>query len=182
MTGEARKGPGSLVVALAVALVVALAVCGWLVKEKGDSADDAASARGQVAQLEAEKAAEKEAIQAANAFVAKVTTYSWKEGEHDFDWVDELQDVDVREQFRERVADLQKTIVASRTSAQGQVVQSAGRVVDQTQVEVLAFVDQAITDPSGEVSVEQSSINLTMRLVDGTWKVDTLTFLNALNS
>lgn len=179
------KGPGNVVLALVAALVVALAACGFLLKDNLDKRDDIRSAeRGQqtLDDLTAEKQANQEAIEAASAFVAKVTTYSFEEGEHDFDWVEELQNEEVREQFRERVADLQATIVASKTSAKGQVTQSAGRVVDRSQVEVLAFVDQAITDPSGEVSVEQSSINLTMKLVDDEWKVDTLTFLNAVNS
>lgn len=180
IVSEAKKGPGNLVLALAAALVVALGACAWLVVSGADSGDEE-SLRERVSALEAEKTANKEAIEAASAFVARVTTYSWEEGQHDLDWVDDLQNAEVREQFRERVADLQKTIVASKTSAKGQVTQSAGRVVDDSQVEVLAFVDQAITDQSGDVSVEQSSINLTMKLVGGEWKVDTLTFLNAVN-
>lgn len=182
---QSGKGPGNAVIALVAALVVALAACGFLLKDNLDKRDDirsAEKAQETLDDLAAEKQANQDAIEAASAFVAKVTTYSFEEGQHDFDWVEELQNEEVREQFRERVADLQATIVASKTSAKGQVTQSAGRVVDRSQVEVLAFVDQAITDPTGEVSVEQSSINLTMKLVDDVWKVDTLTFLNAVNS
>jgi Mce-associated membrane protein len=180
VVSQPKQGPGNLVLALAAALVVALGACVWLAVSAGGSGDEE-SLRERVSVLEAEKAANQEAIEAASAFVARVTTYSFEEGQHDLDWVDDLQNEEVREQFRERVADLQRTIVASKTSAKGEVTQSAGRVVDDSRVEVLAFVDQAITDQSGEVSVEQSSINLTMTLVGGEWKVDTLTFLNAVN-
>ncbi|KRB75841.1 hypothetical protein ASE01_12335 [Nocardioides sp. Root190] len=179
--GSPKQGPGNLVLALAAALVAALAVCVWLAVSGGGSGADEDSLRDKVSALEAEKTANKDALEAASAFVARVTTYSFEDGKHDLDWVEDLQNEEVREQFRERVADLQATIVASKTSAKGQVTQSAGRVVDESQVEVLAFVDQAITDQSGEVSVEQSSINLTMKLVGGEWKVDTLTFLNAVD-
>ncbi len=181
MTAKDRKGPDNVVLALVAALVVALATCGWLVMENNDRDDAAREAREQASTLDAEKQANKDAIEAASAFVAEVTTYSYKEGEHDFDWVEELQDEKVREQFRERVADLQRTIVLSKTSARGQVTESAGRVVDRTQVEVLAVVDQAITDQDGKVSVEQSSIRLTMTLVGGEWLVDTLTFLSSVD-
>ena len=150
----------------------------------GDDGDDEAGLRDQIRTLQAEKKANEDAVTAAKAFVAKVTTYSYKAGEHDFGWVEELQNEKVRSQFEERVDDLKKAIETSRTSAKGQVVEAMGRVVDETQVEVLAFVDQAITDPSGEVSVEESSITLTMKLDEdsGDWQVDTLTFLNQVDS
>lgn len=181
MSGEERSGPSNLVLALVAALVVSLGVCGWLVKENNDRGDQARAAREQAQTLDAEKQAYRDAVEAASVFVAEVTTYSFKDGEHDFGWVEDLQDETVREQFRERVADLQKTIVASKTSARGQVTESAARVVDRTQVEVLAVVDQAITDQAGEVSVEQSSISLVMTLVGDEWLVDTLTFLSSVN-
>ncbi|NGZ99894.1 hypothetical protein G5V59_05515 [Nocardioides sp. W3-2-3] len=72
--------------------------------------------------------------------------------------------------------------MASKTSAKGEVVDAMGRVVDATQVEVLAFVDQGITDPSGKVSVEESAIRLVMKKVDEAWRVDSLTFLNKVGA
>lgn len=177
----ARSAPSNLVLALVAALVVSLGVCGWLVRENNDRDAEARDARERAQTLEAEKQAYQDAVAAASAFVAEVTTYSFEEGEHDFDWVEDLQDEKVREQFRERVADLQRTIVASKTSARGQVTESAARVVDRTQVEVLAVVDQAITDQEQNVSVEQSSISLVMTLVGDEWLVDTLTFLSSVD-
>ncbi|WP_435769189.1 hypothetical protein [Nocardioides sp. SYSU DS0651] len=180
MSRDHRPGR-NLLVALVAVLVACLGVGAWLVVENREQSEDIAQLRERARLLSAEQEAEQDALAAARAFVAEVTTYSYKRGEHDFDWVDELHDPEVRERYEPVVADLQRAIRRNRTTARGQVVESAARVVDPTQVEVLAFVDQALTDPSGEVSVEQSSITLTMKLVDGEWRVDEIGFLNALN-
>lgn len=183
--GPERTGPGNLVIALAAALVVALAACAWLLVDNRKKADDIAAgadARGQVRELQAEKAANKDAITAANAFVAKATSYSYEEGKHDFAWIDELQNKEVRERLEKNVAGLKKAIEVSKTSAKGQVVQAAGRVVSPEQVEVLAYYSQAITDDSDEVSVQDGSILMTMKLVGADWKVDSLEFLSQVGS
>ena len=179
MTPAGSRGRRFAVLAAGLGLSLSLGLSGC-----GDSGDGEAALRDQIRTLQAEKKANEDAVTAAKAFVAKVTTYSYKPGEHDFAWVEELQNEKVRTQFEERVDDLQRAIETSKTSAKGQVVEAMGRVVDETQVEVLAFVDQAITDPSGEVSVEESSITLTMKLdgKSGEWEVDTLTFLNQVDS
>lgn len=174
-------GPGNLVIALAAALVVALAACAWLLVDRQGS-DDGADARGQVRELQAEKDANKDAITAASAFVAKATSYSYEEGEHDFAWIDELQNDQVRERLEKNAEDLKKAIEVSKTSAKGQVVEAAGRVVSAEQVEVLAYYSQAITDDSGEVSVQDGSILMTMKLVGADWKVDSLQFLSQVGS
>lgn len=184
-TGPRSSGPSTLVIALVALLVVALAGCAWLVKTNRDQDADIKAAQDRakvIDELEAEKKADEQAVAAARAFVTKVTTYSWEEGKHDFAWVKELLDEEVRGPLEERAEDLKKAIVASKTSAKGEVVDAMGRVVDATQVEVLAFVDQGITDPSGKVSVEESAIRLVMKRVDDTWRVDTLTFLNKVGA
>ncbi|NYI47115.1 Mce-associated membrane protein [Nocardioides aromaticivorans] len=174
-------GPGNLVIALAAALVVALAACAWLLVDR-QSGDDGADARSQVRELQAEKAANKDAITAASAFVTKATSYSYEDGKHDFAWIDELQNKEVRERLEKNVADLKKAIEVSKTSAKGQVVEAAGRVVSAEQVEVLAYYSQAITDDSGEVSVQDGSILMTMKLIGADWKVDSLQFLSQVGS
>lgn len=184
-TGPERSGPGNLVIALAAALVVALAACAWLLVDNRNKADDieaGSDARSQVRELQAEKDANKEAITAASAFVTKATSYSYKEGQHDFAWIDELQNDQVRERLEKNAEDLKKAIELSKTSAKGQVVEAAGRVVGAEQVEVLAYYSQAITDDSGAVSVQDGSILMTMKLVGSDWKVDQLKFLSEVGS
>lgn len=179
--GPERTGPGNLVIALAAALVVALAACAWLLVDR-QGGDDGADARGQVRELQAEKDANKAAITAASAFVTKATSYSYEEGKHDFAWIEELQNEQVRERLEKNAADLKKAIEVSKTSAKGQVVEAAGRVVSAEQVEVLAYYSQAITDDSGDVSVQDGSILMTMKLVGADWKVDSLQFLSQVGS
>ncbi|HWJ08343.1 MAG TPA: hypothetical protein VNS46_03145 [Nocardioides sp.] len=180
--GRGRSAPGNLVIALAAALVVALAACAWLVVDNRQNADDAADARDQARELQAEKDASQEAITAAGAFVSKATSYSYEEGRHDFAWIDELLNDEVRTRLQANADDLRKAIEVSKTSAKGEVVQAAGRVVSPEQVEVLAYYSQAITDDSGDVSVQDGSIVMTMKLVGGDWKVDSLQFLNQVGS
>lgn len=165
-------------------LCAALLAVGLLAGGCGSSSDEESlkDALAQVDELTARNDAEKAALEAARKVLVEITSYSWKDGEHDFAWIDQIANAELKDKLAPNVGDLQKAIVDGKVTAKGQVVDAAGRVVDDTQVEVLAFVDQAITDPSGEVNVEESSINLTMKLVDGEWKVDTLTFLNKVDS
>ncbi|WP_028654275.1 MULTISPECIES: hypothetical protein [unclassified Nocardioides] len=179
-TTDGSTGPGNLVIALAAALAVALAACAWLLVER--RADDGADAREQARELRAEKDANQAAVSAAGAFVVKATSYSWKDGEHDFAWIDELQDDEVRKRLQANAEDLKKAIRVSKTSAKGQVVESAGRVVSAEQVEVLAYYSQAITDEAGDVSVQDGSILMTMKLAGGEWKVESLQFLSEVGA
>lgn len=179
MTPAGSRGRRFAVLAAGLGLSLSLGLSGC-----GDSGDDEAALRDQIRTLQAEKQANEDAVTAAKAFVVKVTTYSYKPGEHDFAWVEEFSNEQFRERYRGQVVRLKKAIETSKTSAKGQVVEAMGRVVDETQVEVLVFLDQAITDPSGEVSVEESTVMLPMRLDEesGTWKPDTLEFLNKVGS
>lgn len=180
--GPERSGPGNLVIALAAALVVALAACAWLLVDNRQKADSAAEARGQARQAQTEKDASRDAIAAAQTFVAAATSYSYEQGKHEFEWIDEIQDQQVRERLEKNVAALKNAIEVSKTSAKGEAVQAAGRVVSAEQVEVLIAYSQVITDDTGEVSGRDGSILLTMRLVGAEWKVDKLEFLNEVGS
>jgi Mce-associated membrane protein len=81
------------------------------------------------------------------------------------------------------VGDLQRAIREGKVTAQGEVIDSAARVVDPSQVEVVAFVDQAIADEtSRDVKIEEQRVSMTMTLVDGQWLVDRLELLSGTNS
>lgn len=177
-TGPERSGPGNLVIALAAALAVALAACAWLLVDNRKNADDAADALGQAKEAQAEKDASRDAITAAQAFVVAATSYSYEKGKHEFEWIDQVQNEQVRERLEANVDALKNAIEVSKSSAKGEAVETAGRVVSTEQVEVLAAYSQAITDDTGEVSVLDGSILLTMKLVGADWKVDELEFLN----
>ncbi|WGX94501.1 hypothetical protein [Nocardioides sp. L-11A] len=181
MTRESR--PSTLLVALVAALVASLAVIGWLVVQERGADDDLADARSRAQTLAAQDDAEKAAIEAAKEVLVETTTYSWKDGEHDFAWLDKIADTELRAKLEANVSTLQQAIVDGRATAKGQVVDAAGRVVDASQVEVLAFVDQAITDETNaDVKIEEQRVSMTMKLVDGSWLVDRLELLSGTNS
>jgi Mce-associated membrane protein len=181
VTRESRSA--TLVVALVAALVAALAVIGWLVAQERGASDDLADARSRVQTLSARDDAEQAALDAAKEVLAQITTYSWKDGEHDFAWLEKIANAELKDKLAPNVGDLQKAIVDGRVTAQGQVVDAAGRVVDESQVEVVAFVDQAITDDTNaDVKIEEQRVSMTMKLVDGSWLVDRLELLSGTNS
>lgn len=174
-----EKRASTLVIALAAVVVACLAVGAWLVAENRDREDELSEVRGQTQALQAEKDAEVDALRAAGAFLVEATGYSHEEGEHDFAWVDELNNGEVKAGLQPVVADLQKVIRQEKVTAKGEVIESAARVVADDHVEVVAFVDQAIVRAdSPEVSIEEMRISMTMKLVGGTWRVDRLDFLN----
>ena len=115
--------------------------------------------------------------------LVEITTYSWKDGEHDFAWLDKIASSELRDKLAPNVEGLQKAIVDGRVTAQGTVVDAAGRAVDESQVEVLAFVDQAITDEENkDVKIEEQRVSMTMKLHQGAWLVDRLELLTGTNS
>lgn len=172
-----RPQANNLVIALVAALVVALGFGVWAFVDGRGAADDRNSAQAQVADYAARAQAEQDAIKAASAFVVDVTTYSAKAGEHDLAWIDQIQNEEVRKSFQEGKPALQKRIVDTNTNAKGQVLSAAARVIDPTQVEVLVVADQVIKEGEKPLGGEQPGMNITMKLIGGTWRVDNFQYL-----
>lgn len=171
------RGPLALLCALLLAVGVLAAGCG------SGSDETLEDALAKVDELTARDDAEKAALEAAKEVLAEVTTYSWKDGEHDFAWLDKIANAELKEKLAPNVSGLQQAIVDGRVTAKGQVVDAAARAVDATQVEVLAFVDQAITDDTNaDVKIEEQRVSMTMKLVKGEWLVDRLDLLSGTNS
>jgi Mce-associated membrane protein len=171
------RGPLALLCALLLAVGLLAGGC-------GSGGDDKAlkDALAKVDELTARNDAEKAALDAAKKLLVEITSYSWKDGEHDFAWVDKIANAELKDKLAPNVGDLQKAIVEGKVTAKGQVVDAAGRVVDDTQVEVLAFVDQAITDDkNSDVKIEEQRVSMTMKLVKGEWLVDRLDLLSGTN-
>ncbi|MCX6401285.1 MAG: hypothetical protein NTX33_15315 [Propionibacteriales bacterium] len=166
--------------------LVALVLTGALVSGcggDGQQAEDLKEARAKVQELTAQDAAADEALAAAKTLLVEITTYSWKEGDHEFDWLDKIAGDELREKLAPNVPDLQKAIVKGKVTAEGQVVDSAARVVDPEQVEVLAFVDQAITDETNkDIKIEEQRVSMTMKLIDDDWLVERLELLSGTNN
>ncbi|WP_418062869.1 hypothetical protein [Pimelobacter simplex] len=179
----ADKRPGNLVIGLAALLVACLAVGAWLLVQERSAQDDLARAEAQVQKLTGENEAEQAALAAAKTILAEVTSYSWKDGEHEFAWLDKIANTELKDKLAPNVSGLQKAIVDGKVSAKGQVVDAASRAISTTQVEVLAFVDQALTDETNkDVKIEQQRVSMTMKLVGGDWLVDRLELLSGDNA
>jgi len=179
----ADKRPGNLVIGLAALLVACLAVGAWLLVQERSAQDDLSRAEAQVQKLTGENEAEQAALAAAKTILAEVTSYSWKDGEHEFAWLDKIANTELKDKLAPNVSGLQKAIVDGKVSAKGQVVDAASRAISTTQVEVLAFVDQALTDETNkDVKIEQQRVSMTMKLVGGDWLVDRLELLSGDNA
>lgn len=182
MSAESRR-PGNLVIGLAALLVACLAVGAWLLVQERSAKDDLGRAQAQVQKLTGENEAEQAALGAAKTILAEITSYSWKDGEHEFAWLDKIANTELKDKLAPNVSGLQKAIVDGKVSAKGQVVDAAARAVSGTQVEVLAFVDQALTDETNkDVKIEQQRVSMTMKLVGDTWLVDRLELLSGDNA
>lgn len=146
-------------------------------------AEDLKEARAKVQELTAEDTAADEALAAAKTLLLEITTYSWEEGDHEFAWLDKIAGTELREKLAPNVPLLQEQIVKGKVTAKGQVVESAARVVDTSQIEVIAFVDQAITDETNkDIKIEEQRVSMTMKLVDDEWLVERLELLSGTNS
>ncbi|AIY17320.1 hypothetical protein GUY44_13220 [Pimelobacter simplex] len=179
----ADKRPGNLVIGLAALLVACLAVGAWLLVQERSAQDDLSRAQAQVQKLTGENEAEQAALAAAKTILAEITSYSWKDGEHEFAWLDKIANTELKDKLAPNVSGLQKAIVDGKVSAKGQVVDAASRAISGTQVEVLAFVDQALTDETNkDVKIEQQRVSMTMKLVGGDWLVDRLELLSGDNA
>jgi len=147
------------------------------------SDDKLEKAQDQVAELKAEQSAGNAALKEARTLLVDMTTYSWKKGKHDFAWVDRLTNADLKDKLAPNVPKLKKLIVKEKVRAQGKILDAAARVVDATQVEIVAFVDQALTrggDP--QVNIDEQRVSMTLVLKDDTWMVDRLDLHTGTNS
>ena len=175
---ERARRTTTLLVVVLLAFGLALAGC-------GSSTEDRAlkDALAKVDKLTARDDAGQAALTAAKAILVEITSYSWKDGEHDFAWLDKIGNDELKQQLDPNVSGLQNAIVGGKVTAKGQVVDAAARVIDTSQVEVLAFVDQAISDESNkDVKIEEQRVSMTMKLVKGTWLVDRLELLSGTNA
>lgn len=176
-SGQGAPRVTTTVIALAAALLVAVGAVAWLLADRSPDSALSSSAAAELDDLRAEKAASRDGLEAATTFLATATTYSWREGEHDFAWLDQLGNDEVRAGIEESVNGLEESIVDQRLTARGEVVDAAARVVDTSRVEVVAFVDQLLARAGDDqVSVDQMRIVVTMQRRGEEWLVDDLVF------
>lgn len=168
-----RRTVTSLVGVLLAAVL--LAGCG--------SDDQLTKAEHEVAELKADQSAGNAALKEARALLVDMTTYSWKKGKHEFAWVDQLTNTELKDKLAPNLPKFKKLIVREKVRAQGKVLDAAARVVDATQVEIVAFVDQAMTrGGNAQVNIDEQRVSMTLVLKDKVWMVDRLDLHTGTNA
>lgn len=125
-------------------------------------------------------AAGEAALAAARADLADITTYEYKTVDDDFGWLSDFSDPKIAKPFADNQKALARVVKATRTIATGSVVDAMDRVVSDSQVEVLAFVDQVLrSNVHKGVSLQQQRVSMTMVLTGGSWKISRLDLLGS---
>jgi Mce-associated membrane protein len=167
-TSTTSAGRNPLVIALAVALVAALVGLGLLWRAL-DSANDEADRLDQ---------ARSEARTAASDALLAMSSYDYRSLDDDFAWIDEVGTDKFRKELTPAVATLKKTIAQLKSHADAEVMRAAAEVQSDSKATVLLFLDQMLSDDTGEVSRELARVEMEMVRKDGTWLVDTVTTFN----
>jgi len=165
-----------LVGALALAVVASLVAVALLWRDR-DDAEDRADASTEL--VEASLAAEK----VARDTVVRMTSYSFRTVDDDFDWVDEV----ATKKFQENFADAAEAAIAYvkslKATAVGTVMDSSATAADADHVKVLLFVDQEIRS-QGKAGSRLDHPRVTMQMVrqDGEWLVDEVQVNNLVST
>ncbi len=165
---DRSKGMTLLVAGLSVALVAALVglVLSWRAL---DAERD---------ELDRREAAVEDARDAATDATIRMSSYDYRSLDEDFAWLDEVGTDKFRKDFGPAVESLKKTIAELRSHADAEVMRAAAELRGDSKAVVLLFVDQMLSDDTGDISRELSRVEMDMVLEDGEWLVDSLTTFN----
>lgn len=164
-----------LAMLLAALLVVAVAgvVVLWLERDDAGSGSASSGSSGSAGSSNDLLQVGIDAEAAAKVAVVRMTTYDWKTVDSDFAWVEDAGTDNFKSYFAGASADSKQVITTLRASAAGSVVDSAPKVLDQTHVTVLLFVDQEIRAAKQQgTKIDQPRVSMDMVLVDGQWLVE----------
>ncbi|WP_157895811.1 Mce protein [Mycobacteroides chelonae] len=119
-----------------------------------------------------------QALEAARAFATLLTNVDYRELDRSTAQVLENSTGDFKNAYAKSSADLRQTMVQNKAKATGLVVESAIQSGSATQVTVLLFIDQSVTNVAlSEPRLDRSRVRMTMEKVDGRWltsKIDLL--------
>lgn len=163
-----------LVVLLAVLFAPSVGLV-WVTSEKDTANDDLDKAKEDVATY----AAGPEARDAAEKMLVDMTTYSYKDIDDEYSWLDNFASDDLRKRYAKQIPKLKKIIKASKASADGEVKESAYNTIDEDTATVLAFVRQELrTKGQKRTTVEDQWFTLKMVRDGDGWLIDDLDLAN----
>lgn len=152
--------PFGALIGIVVVLVLGLGAAIWLVQARNSAQDD-------LERVEAENeayAAGPDAQAAAERILGEMISYDYRDIRGEYAWTEYLADDELRSDYEDRLTPkLAKVIRKLKSSAQGEVVQSAYNIVDEDQVQVIAFIRQRIrtaTDKKGVTDEQWTSLTM----------------------
>ncbi len=165
-----------LVGGLALALVASLVAVVLLWRDRDDAEDRADESSAIVeATFEAEKVA--------RDTVVRMTSYSFRTVDDDFDWVDEVGTEKFQENFESAAKAAIAYVKSLKATAVGTVMDSAATAADADHVKVLLFVDQEIRSKGTSGSrLDQPRVTMQMVRQDGDWLVDEVQVNNLVST
>ncbi|MFD4356944.1 hypothetical protein ACFWPX_30630 [Nocardia sp. NPDC058518] len=151
-----RSVRGALLPVLGLVAVVALAVAailGWQLRQER-AVDDAAAA----------------ALEAARAYAVTLTSVDSGSLDSDFAAVLDGSTGEFRDMYTRSSGQLRELLQENKATGKGAVLESAVKSATETEVEVLLFIDQTVTNAAAtDPRVDRSRVLMTMQLVDGRW-------------
>ncbi|WP_174550522.1 hypothetical protein [Nocardia shimofusensis] len=149
----ARRGLVPALSVLAIAATVAAVFFGWKVKQHNDL-----------------QAAADEALAAARAYAVTLTSVDSNNLDRDFAAVLDGSTGEFRDMYTRSSGQLRELLVENKATGQGTVLDAAVKSAGETEVEVLLFIDQTVTNTaSADPRIDRSRVVMTMQLVDGRW-------------
>lgn len=138
---------------LLVAAVVTAAVLGWQLREQRAVAD-----------------AGRQALAAAQEYALVLTSVDAAALDQKFAAAVDGATGEFKDMYRESSAQLKQVLIDSKAKADGTVIAAAVESATTDRVEVMLFVDQAVTNAlNPEPRVDRNRIIMTMEKVDGRW-------------
>ncbi|MFC9659600.1 hypothetical protein ACFVJ5_05130 [Nocardia sp. NPDC127606] len=153
LAGFARRAAVPALALIAVAALVGAGVLGWQLREERavDSASEAA-------------------LQAARAYAVTLTSVDSSNLDRDFTAVLDGSTGEFRDMYTRSSGQLRQLLQENKATGKGAVLDAAVKSATETEVEVLLFIDQTVTNAaSTDPRVDRSRVLMTMQLVDGRW-------------
>jgi Mce-associated membrane protein len=168
-TSQTERRYQLAILVLVVLVLVGAVVSLWLISKKNSAEDDLKKAESDNATY----AAGPEARDAAESMLLDMTSYSYKDIDHEYTWLDNFSSDALRRRYAQQIPKLKKIIKASQASAKGQVVVSAYNTVDKDSATVLAYVRQVLKTKDDERGAVEDQWTTLKMVRDGSgWKID----------
>ncbi|GGN97280.1 hypothetical protein [Nocardia rhizosphaerihabitans] len=149
----ARRAAVPALALVAVAALVGVGVLGWQLREER-AVDSAAEA----------------ALQAARAYAVTLTSVDSNNLDRDFTAVLDGSTGEFRDMYTRSSGQLRQLLQENKATGKGAVLDAAVKSATETEVEVLLFIDQTVTNAaSTDPRVDRSRVLMTMQLIDGRW-------------